>query len=441
MVVTVVMASLIARNLGLSRRAQVAASIVVLTLPMGITQATTTQNDYVATMWIAILAALISDRGRLGAGARGGVLIGTVVGLAMMTKATTYFFIAPLLLWWLVRKVDVTPAAVVRAVMLVAMPALILSAPGFVRNIDTYSRPFGPPQVEFVNDPIGPQATAENLVRHFALQFGVPSDAVNQAVTEVARAVSSPVGLDLDRDGSTFPPGEKFVVTFGYREDDAEAFAATVLLLLSVPRLIFVRRQRRAAWPALAPIVFCSVAGLVLLETYFQWNPWSGRFLMPFFVLTAVVTAAALDHVPMALRRAVLTALVLASLLWVFGSDLRPVARSDSVLVTSRHDQYFAARPDLRVPYLEATAYVRSLQPARVGYVGYGDDWEYPLWVLLNRDDSNVLLESVQVPNESRRYEQPMPGVVLCTNPCQVPDQAGFWSLRRFGSVSVWVRA
>lgn len=442
MAVTVVLVSLLARNLGLSRRGQLSAAIIVLTLPMGITQSATSQNDYVAAMWIVLLAVLVTERGPLTTGGRGAVLVGTVVGLAMMTKATSYFFIAPLMLWWLVRRVGLKPAMVGKMVLAVAIPALILSAPGFMRNLDTYSRPFGPPLAEFVNDPIGVQATAENLVRHLAVQFGVPSDPANQIVTRTARSAASSIGLDLDRAGSTFPAGHSFAVTFGYREDNSQAFAATALLLIAIPVLLSTRRRKRSPhWSAVGTIFVCAAAGVVLLETYFRWNPWNGRYLLPFFALTAVVSAAALERVPGVLRGVALTALVGSSLLWVFGSDLRPLIRQDSVLVTSRSDQYFAARPELRVPYLDATSYVRSMNPERVGYVGAADDWEYPLWVLLNQGKRDVRLESVEVTNASRRYERPAPDVMICTTQCSPPSDSARWSQRRFGSVSVWKKA
>lgn len=439
MVVTLVMVSLLARNLDLGRSGQLTAAIIVLTLPMGITEATTTQNDYVATMWVAILAVLISHQHRFSRGSTAALMIGAVVGLAMMTKATSYFFIAPLLLWWLVSRVERKPAVIARAVLAVALPALLLSSPGFTRNIETFSNPFGPPLPDFVNSPIGPQATAENLVRHAALQFGVPSAAVNHLVTNIARMSASTVGLNLDRPGSTFPPGTRFNVTFGYREDDAQAFAATALLAIAVPVLFLTRRRaRRPHWKALAPLFACALAGTVLLDTYLRWNPWNGRYLLPFFVLTAVVTAAALDRVGRRYRGLVLTALVGASLLWVFGSDLRPLVGPNSVLLTSRQDQYFAARPELRVPYLQAASYVRSTGATRVGYIAAGDDWEYPLWVLLNNSGHKVTLQSIEVTNASRRYEGLSPDVVICTKPCSPPSDASLWSAHRFGYVSVW---
>jgi len=442
MAVTVVMASLLARNVGLGRRAQLVAAVIVLTLPMGITQSATTQNDYVATMWVAVLAAVVTGEELLARQSHDAVLIGTVAGLAAMTKATTYFFVAPLLLWWLLRRVDLEPLALGKAAALVAVPALVLTAPGFLRNLETFSRPLGPPLSEFVNDPVGPRALAENLVRHGALQLGVPSDTVNRQVTDGVRTVAGGVGLDVDNEGSTFPPGSRFLITFGYREDDAQATAAGLLLVVSVPLLLWLRRagRRPLRRSALLPLLGCATAGVLLLESYFRWNPWNARYLMPFFVLTAVVSAAALARLPRWSSSVVMAALLGSSLLWVLGSDLRPVVGSGSVLTTPREDQYFAARPELRVPYQDAGSYLRALGPSTVGYVGSLDDWEYPLWVLLDQDDDGISLESVDVTNASKKYETASPDVVICTTACARPTTTQ-WDLTEFGSVSVWERS
>ena len=178
MVVTVVATTTIAVNLGVRRAGQIAAAVVVLTLPVGLTQAPTTQNDYVAAMWVAILAALVTRRPTSW---QLTLAIGLAAGLGAMTKATTYFFIAPLLLWWLVDRLRRGRTAVPRDIGIIALPALALASPGMVRNIAVFGSPWGPPLPFLVNDPIGVRATAENLLRHAAAQLGTPSAGANDA--------------------------------------------------------------------------------------------------------------------------------------------------------------------------------------------------------------------------------------------------------------------
>ncbi|MHC5831404.1 MAG: glycosyltransferase family 39 protein, partial [Nostoc sp.] len=48
--------SLIARQLGADLRGQVFSAVVTATIPMGILQASSTQNDYVIAFWVVCLA-------------------------------------------------------------------------------------------------------------------------------------------------------------------------------------------------------------------------------------------------------------------------------------------------------------------------------------------------------------------------------------------------
>jgi 4-amino-4-deoxy-L-arabinose transferase-like glycosyltransferase len=47
--------SLITKELGGNKTAQVISSLFCITLPMGILQSTSTQTDYVASLWIVIM--------------------------------------------------------------------------------------------------------------------------------------------------------------------------------------------------------------------------------------------------------------------------------------------------------------------------------------------------------------------------------------------------
>lgn len=436
MLVSLVMVTLVAANLGLGRRAQTAAVLVALTIPLGITESVTTQNDYAAALWVLCLAAVVTRQGCRRLDAREALLVGAITGLAGMTKATTYPYLAPLLLWWLLRRVPWRPRALALAVGLVAVVFVAFTAPGFARNLDTFGAPTGPSSADLVNDPIGPVATAENLYRHAFGQLGVPPDAINAKATSAARRIADTVGLDLADPASTFP-GQTFAIDFGTREDNAQGLAACVLF---VAALVLLLVRRRSSDRLLLELALCAVIGAVLLDSYFRWNPWSARFLLPFFLLSAVVSGEALARIPRAVYAGVLTVLVLGSALFINGNDLRPLVGGTSVLTTAREAQYFAARPALREPYEQATSYVRSTGVHDVGWVGGLDDWEYPLWVLLNKDGHSATVRSVQVKGDTARYEKALPRVIICTASCETPADGSGWTQHRFDGVTVWSR-
>ena len=133
MVGSVVGVSLLAQQFGAAGPGQVVASVVAATLPMGMLQASSTQNDYVVTFWLVCLAyfVLVAIR-RPGWGVSAGV--GASLGLALLTKATAYLFAAPLLVWLLVGYGRSMRWHCYRHVLLIAGVVLALNLGHWLRN-------------------------------------------------------------------------------------------------------------------------------------------------------------------------------------------------------------------------------------------------------------------------------------------------------------------
>ena len=90
--------SLIARELGASPRGQLFSAFFCATLPMGILQASSTQNDYVVAFWLVCLAYALLAWRACPASTGQALGIGASLGLAILTKGTASIFAAPLLL-------------------------------------------------------------------------------------------------------------------------------------------------------------------------------------------------------------------------------------------------------------------------------------------------------------------------------------------------------
>jgi len=92
--------SLIARLLGSGVTGQCLAALMSACLPMGILQSTSTQNDYVVTMWLVsfvyfILNAIKNPRPLQ-------ILLAAFsLGLAFLTKGYAYLYALPFLIYWL----------------------------------------------------------------------------------------------------------------------------------------------------------------------------------------------------------------------------------------------------------------------------------------------------------------------------------------------------
>src|SRR5437868_2919426 len=92
-------ASLVAARIGGDRRVQAAAALVFITIPMAVSEASTTQTDMVATAWILTLLVFA-----VGAPSSRHVLwAGATLGLALLTKVYTPLYAAPVCLLLAVR--------------------------------------------------------------------------------------------------------------------------------------------------------------------------------------------------------------------------------------------------------------------------------------------------------------------------------------------------
>jgi 4-amino-4-deoxy-L-arabinose transferase-like glycosyltransferase len=145
MVGSVVAVSGITGLLGGSRKAQLLAAAAAFSVPMGVLQSTSTQNDYAVALWAVCLAYLVVLTKRRPLDRTETAALAGTVGLGMLTKGTFFVYATPLLFWLLV------PLAVRRQLQrgvtlaaAIAVAAVTLNLGFWARNFSTYGGPYGP---------------------------------------------------------------------------------------------------------------------------------------------------------------------------------------------------------------------------------------------------------------------------------------------------------
>jgi hypothetical protein len=428
--VSAVALTVAAANLGLGRRAQVWTAVIACTVPMAVAQAPTTHNDLVLTMWACCLVALVTEPASRLVTWPHMVLVATTFALAVATKGTAFFFVPPIALWYVVKMLRHRPLAAIQAVMTCLVVVVALNLAVWTRNLAVFDTPLAPSEGH-VRPALSWATVVGTAVRDVGLQLGVPVSAeLNSRVASLLSHILEVLGIDPNDPGAV-PPGYRFDVEFGNREDTAGS-PLHLLLLLTAPVVLAVRRRLRQFVPYLAVLL----GGFVLLALLSRWSPFGNRYLVVLFVLGAPVVAAALEALPRWTARACLVVLSVSATYWVVLSDLRPLVGDRSVLTTARGDQYFAARTELAEPYRRVVERIDPDQE-RVGVVQGIDSWEYPLWVLLGGLDGSPRLVAVDVTNPSRSYEETTPDTVVCTVPCDPP---GDWERETFGGVTLLTR-
>jgi hypothetical protein len=402
-------ASLVARDLGGSRRAQIFAAVLVLTLPIGIAQASSGKNGWVESLW---LLSLVHFGGWFLRGRRApahAVAAFVALGLQLATKISAWLFAPPFVVWAVVRALR-NPAIEWRQLLIPAMAGsalvLAIAGPYLLRNASLYGHPLVDPVYRAKNELelLTPGSVASNLVRNAAFQLGTGIAPVDAAFTRVVKGFHVRIGLPMSDPRTTqFGP---FEITAASRAEEEVPSPLHILLLFATGAALLASRRLRSN-PELVPYLLALAAAYVAYSVAIQWQPANCRLLTPLLVLaaplTAVVAAGALrGYAPAALS----IVLLAAAVPYAVNLPARPLsfAEGRGILATPREDLYFARVQELQSTYREVARHVMETRVRNVGVVFTDDNEpEYLLFMLLRNAEPPVRIENVLVKDASAR--------------------------------------
>jgi hypothetical protein len=424
-------ASLLAAELGAGARGQVAAAALAASVPMAILQASSTQNDLVAALWMTCIAAAVLTYARRTAW-WSAPWFGAAVGLAVLTKSSTWLYVVPFAIWFaalawrherwacwrpvvvagvcvgllnlgygirtltLVAASDIAPAAL--KTMLPPAPEPTTEAPQVAPGV----RMDRLDQGAYVNQRYGPGPLLSNVLRGATLHLATPFDGLNAVIEGAVVGIHYLLGLDPNDARTTYGTRTYRVSALSLHEDSAGNLLHVILALTCVGIFLCHRplAGRNEAW-----MLACLVGGTLLFCLVLKWQPWHSRLHLPLFLLAAPFVAVQLDRwLQPRLVATIVGLALLAAAPAVVANQPRPLVGERSVLSTPRLDQLFVNRPELRDPYVGAAAFLATRGCRSPGLILGGNEWEYPLWVLLRTQPGPMPhVEHILVRNVSRR--------------------------------------
>lgn len=408
---TMIVASLLAAQMGGTKFAQWLAALLVASTPMAILQATSTQTDLICSFWVLafvwittkLVDADVSPTAQW-------VLAGLTLGLAIATKGTAYIFCAPFvarLLWSaLVRR---NSGASLRGSAIMLGLVMALNAPHYLRNVRTFGTPLGDPaQMQMLNNTThSPAIVLSNAIRNLSLHLQTPFLSVNEKIEQAVNGMHDILGLDPSDPGSTWG-GRYYLSTSSFHEDYGGNVLLFCLMMASGMLLVTVKGPRIFVW-----YLSCAAAGFILFCFMLKWQLWGSRLQLPFFMILTPVCSLIFSDLSAAARKfagplAIICAL--SAQYWIFNNTSRPLLlteqnRTKNILINPRLPQYFNNRRALEVPLYYAMAKINSLGCDRLGLVLNMNSLEYPL-VPIQKDiapERNMLLQHIFVDNPSSR--------------------------------------
>ncbi len=444
-----VVSSLTARELGQSFRVQVLAAIAAVTLPMGLLQASSTQNDLFAAFWLAAFALLAiqylhePSLGRL-------AFCGCALGFALLSKGTAYVAAPPLaamlLLYGSVKlrgsgyRPQMKLAGAAAAVLAVA---LLLNGGHYARTASLHGFPLyvgvtAPHHTEehVRNERVNLIVTSANLIRGAALHVRIP----NRKVQDIAmRALRRVVG-EIDDIGGASDGHRLFDPSYFRIQEDNTGNPLHFVFLSASLVGVAAFRKRLGLGGLTAWLMSAVVLGVISYSALLAWNFWTVRHHISFFMLGAPVTAVFTARLALAagaradvtsgrcfgrqrkivLRwaaahgvRAAAWTFLLLSVPWLLFNETRQIYETDSgpgiqtrdgsIFTMDRTEMYFNVRPHSLQPYVEAVDYLAQFDPKEIGLHIGGNVYEYPLWVLLKERTTDMpRLRHIGIRNTSR---------------------------------------
>lgn len=386
--------SLIARQLGADVRGQVVSAVVCATIPMGILQASSTQNDYVIAFYLVCLAYTIVESIQTKFELLWIAAAGASLGLSLLTKGTAYLYSFPFCLWLVFSSVWRLRLRVWKPMFVFGAIALALNLPHYLRNQQVFGSFLGESGQGLEAN--GPRIFLSNIIRNVSLHLSTPVRSVNLITIRLVEGIHQIIGIDPSDPRITSPAGQGFDLHSRINHEDLAGNPAQLLLFIAATILLFVatRNLRQRQKYFLTTYWFVVLAGFLMFCLLIIWSPWRSRLHLPIFVLASPFIGTMLA---IALRRSLVNlvaiGLLCLSLIWVCFNETRPLivnsqivetGRVENIFNQSRSNLYFLPRPDLQAAYTKAAEIIQAEACEMVGLNFGGNTWEYPLWVLLN---------------------------------------------------------
>lgn len=398
-------------------------------LPMGLMQASTPQNDYVLGFWLACVGTLVLISSRRALSHLERLCLGMALGLGLLTKGTAYPLVVPFILWlgWLIWERAGVRALVAQGSW-IALCAVLLNAGYWLRNMAAFGGPLGPSRwvEQMTAGGYGLGSLAASLLTNVAMSFATPVQYVNDVLTQTIRTGLVPID----------PRVSDFVLIWGWNhEDTAGQPLHWLLIFLAAAALLRLRRRllNRAVWAYLS----ATAASFVLLSAVVHFDIYGIRYQLPVMAMAAPMVGLAGEKVLSKCSVNVVACLLLvAAAPYVLFGRNRPLialkaAREPfsipclpvlgctmgSILFEPPSTALFSASLDLRAPYEEMSSVLRAGPCQDVGLRIDSHDPEYVFWWILGAPESGIRIESVFTYPELERYADLhfKPCALICT--------------------------
>ena len=413
----------ITKKLGGSTRQQTVTALLAASIPMGIMQATSTQNDYILSAWLVCLVvfglALLEDISNPIWPAAAGVAL----GLAVLTKGTAYVIALPFCLWLAYRMLRSQNLSIRawRAGFVIVLIALAINLGQLGRNYIILGAPLGENHEE-INESFGDKIFASVLIRNIQVHMLPEVEAFPKLYNDISKFMTSTLN-NLHSLTTIDIKDPKFTYVGSYRGFDnpmglslnegvAGNFIHMLLMLIAIPIGFFFANNFKTK-QLLAVAVFTFALFSFLLKT----NTFISRLQLPLFILWVPILALVLFKDKRKFSALFPVLIWLAAVPWLSNNAGLPLLPQVPDYIVNQlaldNNLYFLSYPESIATIDLITDRIVKEDCLRIGLAFH--IFEYPFWMKLEQKGYKGTIQHVYVENESRVLEDsdPLPCMIL----------------------------
>jgi hypothetical protein len=283
-------ATLIFSILKIGLKGQFFLLLALLSLPMMLFQATTTQTDLLASFFFIsfILFALLIIQTEDNFNTNF-IFLALSLTLGILTKYHIAIFAAPIVIYLLfVLLKKKTNANTIFAVLISCLTIAIILVPLFVRNIYFFGSITGKDLFDenatIVNSTISLQNMVSNSFKHIVDFISLPINGYNNILFSVNHSLHNLIGVSENMPGNNWA-GEPFTVNNYLNEDTAGSIIHALLIILSLA-LVFKSKHKTKL---ILLFAYCFIA-FSLYGLLFRYTPFDIRLLLPILILLIIIS-------------------------------------------------------------------------------------------------------------------------------------------------------
>ncbi|MCU0338708.1 MAG: glycosyltransferase family 39 protein [Spirosomaceae bacterium] len=323
---SVAVVSLLAQQLGLNTRLQVLVGVLQLTLPIGILESTTTQNDYLANfLFLAFLYFGLQLMQKSTPYVQAMLWMAVALALGGLAKYTVLLFGLPVCVWIGVVCLRTRPfSQSVQILVVTSLTLVLVFGPFFKRNYDLFDNVLGAAAgsplftEEVATERVSPATVVSGVVKNIALHLGLPNQAYNQAIDRAVGSLHEWLKVPLDDPQLIF---DKYYTRFIIQEDMSGNPWHFVLIMSALIMLWvkgFWRLKRRDQYSEMLILSLCAVVGFVIYCALIKFQFYNSRTQMPFFSMGFLWTAFVLKKIPQKWLNTLMLVFLVAGLPYIF---------------------------------------------------------------------------------------------------------------------------